>query len=279
MSRVRVEPVEEAQSLNLPEWRRPVVCMPLTQAFPQFEQIKEFRSKVCLFNEARDRVFDVVSDRYQLVEHGRAIDMVQNAMARYFGKAGAPQFIVRSFNGGARIRGEVRLPIPEIKLGERDVSHLTLMLRNSYDRSCTFSAKLGAFRVVCSNGAVIGDVFGSITARHVGARAVTDGDDSILDQFGEIVKRAPLVKRVWENWSDEKIDLDAATRLVAPMKLPQKYAEPIFDPQTWEKPVSKWEFYNRMTHMSTHLASSMQRRMEFDEQIAQIFYADIEVVE
>ena len=56
---------------NTPEWMRPVVMEPLTQAFPQFEEVKEFRSKICLFSHDRSRVFDVVSPRYKLIEHGK----------------------------------------------------------------------------------------------------------------------------------------------------------------------------------------------------------------
>lgn len=104
----------------VPDWRKPVVRMPLTQAFPQFEQVREFKSKICLFNEDRTKVFDVVSDRYQLVEHGKAIDAVEKALVRHFGKGKAPTFNIRSLNGGARIRGEVKLPIPGIRLGKND---------------------------------------------------------------------------------------------------------------------------------------------------------------
>lgn len=263
-------------AIGTPDWRRPVIRMPLAQAFPEFSEVKEFKSKVCLFSEDRSRVFDVVSDRYQLVEHGQAVDVVEQALSKYFTKASDLKFNIRSTANGARIRGEVRLPIAPVKIGKNDVSHLTLLLRNSYDRTSVFSAKLGAFRVVCSNGMVIGDTFGQITARHVGAQeALTEGD-SILDQLDQIIHRAPMVRQVWQEWQDTPFTQEDMQEALGTW-LPALYREPLLDDGKWKAPRSKWEAYNDLTHMSTHLTKSPQRRQEFDEIIAKIFYNEVEL--
>lgn len=267
MTRIKVAPAPQ-----IPDWQRPVIVAPLTQAFPQFEAIKEFRSKMCIFNHDRTQVFDVTSDRYQVVEHGAAIQRVEDAMAQYFGKGIAPKFNVRSLANGARIRAEVKLPIPDVKLAKGDVSHLTLLLRNSYDRSCSFGATLGAFRLVCSNGMTVGETFGAIKSKHV-VRAdheLGDGHDSILDQLGNIIARAPLIKETWSKWAEQRVDQEAAAEALG--WLPAKYRTPLMESPLWKRPVNAWEFYNMLTHMSTHQTGSLQRRMDFDSKLAQMFY-------
>lgn len=255
----------------VPDWRRPVVAQTLTQAFPQLAEVKEFRNKVCLFSHDRTRVFDVVSPRYQVVDHGAAMDAITQAMEKYFGKA--PDMNVRTLNGGARIRAEFKLPIAPIKLAGKDVNELTLVARNSYDRSCVFNATLGAFRLICSNGMKIGMQLGAITARHVGQQAaLTDGNDSILDQLDNIIKRAPLVKQLWEQWADQPITRELAIQQTAGW-LPAMYGDPIFEEDRWPKGKrTVWDFYNDLTYMSTHRTRSMTRRMAFDDRIASLFY-------
>lgn len=260
-----------------PSWRKPVIRQPLTQAFPALSEIKEFRSKICLFDADRTKVFDVVSPRYQLVEHAQAVDAVEAALAKYFGaKASDLRFNIRTLRNGAAIRGEVKLPIAPIRLGKDDVNELTLNLGNSYDRSSPFRCELGAFRLICSNGMKVGQFFGSISARHVGGERAElgDGNDSILDQLDNIVKRAPLVKEVWQKWQDTPLELEEAQELMGNWELPRMYADPIFETSRWTKPRTKWQFYNDLTHMSTHLTRSMQRRLDFDDWIAKVFYED-----
>lgn len=146
-----------------------------------------------------------------------------------------------------------------------------MLARNSYDRSCPFYACLGAFRLICSNGAQVGETFGEINARHVGeADLLGDGNDSILDQLGEIIKRAPMVKQVWQEWADTKVTREEAEARL--QWLPAMYRTPILEEARWTKARSMWEFYNDLTHMSTHLTRSLNRRMEFDDKIAAMFY-------
>ena len=250
-----------------PEWRRPVVRVPLTQAFPQLEEIKEFKSKVCLFNEDRSRVFDVVSPRYQLVEHGQAYDRIDTALQKFFGKPVTAN--VRSINNGARIRAEFKLPIAVINIGgAHDVNEITLLMRNSYDRSFVFSATLGAFRLICTNGMKIGETFGEIKARHIGAES--QDDSHILESLDLMISNAPKLKRLWEEWFDTKVELPEAQALLEPARFPAKYIDPVLKEDRF--PRTKWDLYNDLTNFATHHTRSVSRRMEFDDVIAKLFY-------
>lgn len=246
-----------------PEWMKPIVHVPLTQAFPQFKEVKEFRSKVCLFSHDRSRVFDVVSSKYQVIEHGEAYTRIKEGLESYFN---APvQASVRSIAGGARIRAEFKLPMPGLSVTKGDVSNLTLVLRNSYDRAWSFSAVLGAFRLVCSNGMMVGEKFGSIKGKHVGG---TEGV-MLLDQLDTLLKRAPLLQEQWRDWQDRGVTQERAVELLEG-QFPKKYLDSVLDPRAY--PTNMWELYNRCTAFATHKTNSIQRRVEFDERIARIFY-------
>lgn len=257
----------------VPEWQRPVVRVPLAQAFPLLGEVKEFKNRVCLLSHDRTKCFDVVSDRYQLVEHATAVAAMQDAWVKTFGAKAMP-LNIRTTKDGARLFATAVLPIPHLVLAKGDVTEFNLNIVNSYDRSRVFSAGLGGKRLVCTNGMKLGASFGSIAQRHVGATdadgELTDGNDSIIDSLGRLVARAPLVKRIWEQWVDTKVEREQAE--AALHWLPGMYSKPLLEAERWKRPQTVWEFYNGLTHMSSHLTKTLQRRQDFEDAIEAMFY-------
>lgn len=253
-----------------PAWRKPVVAVPLSQAFPELGEVKEFRSKTCLFNHDRSKLFDVVSSKYQVVQHDRAVDTVQNALQRYFGPGKDLKASVRSMDGGARMIAEFRLPIAPIQLSVGDVNELLITVRNSYDRTWALDASLGAFRIVCSNGARVGETFGSMSLKHVGGAS-----DEMLQHLDTIVMRAPKLKDIWTEWADTRVEREEAVELLEG-QFPDKYLDPIIGERA-RYPMTKWQLYNHLTRFATHDTRSLRRRVEFDEKISRLFYSDVAV--
>ena len=249
------------------EWRKPIIAVPMNQAFPELGEVKEFRSRTCLFNHDRSKLFDVVSPKYQVIDHGKAVDRVTEALEKYFGQE--VNGTVRSLDGAARLLAEFKLPIKPVKIGRSDVNELTLTLRNSYDRSWTFESTLGAFRLICSNGARIGEEFGTLTARHVGGQTE---DTNILDHLDTIIKRAPRLQEVWTEWADTPMQYEEAYDMIFG-KFPEKYTAPILADERF--PRSKWQFYNDLTRFATHDTKSVKRRVEFDDKISKLFYSEL----
>ena len=58
---------------TIPEWRKPIIAVPLSQHFPELSQVKEFRSKQVLLSHDRSKLFDVVSSKYRVVQHSQAL--------------------------------------------------------------------------------------------------------------------------------------------------------------------------------------------------------------
>lgn len=258
---------------DMPQWRKPVLRVPLSQAFPQLGEVREFKSRICLFNSNRTQLFDVVSPRYQLVEHTAAVDRVVHALETYFGTE--VEYSVRTLKGGARISAEFKLPCPPVKLRDgKDVNEITLQLRNSYDRSCVFSATLGAFRLICSNGMKIGEQFGGLSARHVGGGDGEFAQDTILEDLDVMIQNAPRLRELWEEWIDTRVTQEEAVDLLEG-QFPAKYLAPLLEAS--EYPQSRWDLYNKLTYFSSHETKSVARQMEFDDKIANLFYTGVRV--
>lgn len=255
---------------NVPDWRKPIIAVPLSQHIPELAQVKEFRSKQVLLNHDRSKLFDVVSSKYRVVQHGEALDTVEQALQQYFGKGADIKGSVRAIDGGARVIAEYKLPIDPIKLAGKDVNEITITVRNSYDRSWPLDASLGAFRLICSNGMRIGETFGSMSLKHVGQ----ENSASILEHLDLIISRAPKLKEVWTEWADIRVEREEAVELLDG-EFPAKYLEPIIGERA-VYPMTKWQLYNHLTRFATHDTQSLRRRVEFDEKISKLFYADLD---
>lgn len=260
--------MNERTQLITPEWRKPVIAVPLTQAFPALGEVKEFKSKICLFNYNRTKVFDVVSDKYKVIDHASVIDTLCEAVQGYFSDTDIEPS-VRSMQGGARIVATFKLPLPQIKVKKGDLTDVTLTMRNSYDRSSPFIATLGALRLACTNGMKMGTTFGSIKARHVGTADPEARDEYLHGQLDKMAKSLPAIQGLWQEWDQTKVTYDDAVELLRG-RFPRKYLDPVLSPEKF--PRSKWELYNDLTRFATHDTKSIQRRLEFDDAIARLFY-------
>lgn len=267
-----------ASAVAIPDWQQPVLRLPLNQAFPELGGIAEFRNKVCLFNADRTRCFDVVSPRYQIVEHGEAIQRIISTLNTYFGTSNH-EASVRTFGNGARMSAIIELPVLKpVVVAKGDISKLRLSVRNSYDRSCIFRAELSALRLVCTNGMTMAERYGSIRMKHLAGNQDDEEDReeanaALMADLDAMVTGAPKLQEKWKEWADTKITRLQAVDMIEEA-FPRMYTDPILDEARWDVERTMWQFYNDLTHMSTHLTQSVQRRMTFDDTIAKLFYTD-----
>jgi hypothetical protein len=266
------------------DWRQPILTMPLKQAFPDLAEVREFKSKHCIFNHDRSRLFNVVSPKYQVIEHGRAIDTILAALDALGEKD--PEVNVRSLAGGARINAEIKIKtiIPAIevrRMGDQsDLVQPRIIVRNSHDGLWRFSARLGGWRMVCSNGLVVGVTLASLSGKHFPNMG---NNEAFTARMEDLVKRFVKVGAVWKSWDDTKLTHDDAKFLLKPEKelLPKKVLQRVLDESHFQPNRSKWDLFNDLTYITTHEAKSLNRRIDLDEVIEKLFYsrADLAVAE
>ena len=99
-------------------------------------------------------------------------------------------WIVRTVAGtNMTARHIVRMVHPDITVGEDRVE---VVITNSYDRRSKLNIKLGVFRLVCSNGVTVGDIFGSVVQKHIGQNIEME----LENKYAKIVAKAEELKDV-----------------------------------------------------------------------------------
>lgn len=71
-----------------------------------------------------------------------------------------------------------------------------ILLKNSYDGTTSFQVFLGIYRLVCSNGLVVGSTYESIKVRHIGENALPKAIEGALHVAEQANKIADQVQRM-----------------------------------------------------------------------------------
>lgn len=124
----------------------------------------------------------------------------------------------------------VRLSHPTLLATSHNDVKLQLLVTNSHDGSSSFKLQLGVFRLVCSNGLVVGSVFETVTIRHT-KKAIIEIEPAIekivaqvkkLDRYLTAMKTVKLTdtqiadfyqKAIAIRWEDKALaDVDIFSR-------------------------------------------------------------------
>lgn len=125
------------------------------------------------------------SDRYAFVPTSAIIDGMRNAGF----------FPVKAMQSRTRIEGKQNFTKHLIRFRSTDQQAITVgdslletVLINSHDGTSAYDLSMGVFRLVCSNGMVVGDVFESIHIRHIG-----NVIERIIQGSIDMLNNAPLI--------------------------------------------------------------------------------------
>jgi Domain of unknown function (DUF932) len=110
-------------------------------------------------------------------------------------------FQVHSRKGIVNPHGKhlVRVTHPKLTLGE---DRLEAVIRNSHDGSSKFEFLLGAWRMICSNGIIIGTEFAHATISHLRAF------EYVQEMAEELIEHAPQVAEVFDAWKCRQTSQD-----------------------------------------------------------------------
>lgn len=205
------------------------------------------RSKA-VFRTDENRPIAAVSDRYRLITHEEVIDRSQDFMK----KLGEFDVIHTLDKDGARVMSEYTFNDRTIDIGGGDVMALRAYVDNSYNGSKSARIRLGAWRLVCKNGLIIGKTAMDLVFRHIGQNKIDWGSafpnpDLISDHFTQESQKWKryTVSRVKKADAIELID-NAAEQGLIPNKSVDSFIEEL------EPEVSFWDIYNLFTAEITH---------------------------
>jgi hypothetical protein len=133
------------------------------------------------------------SDKYKLFSTERAV--------KPFLEQG---FTMSKFQGkGAMSAHIVRLRHDSLKIGE---DFIEVVLTNSYDGTTCFKVNLGIFRLVCSNGMVVGKSLFNRSVKHIGESFYFDVNAAINDALNNVESvKTSILKLQNTQLNDEQI--------------------------------------------------------------------------
>ena len=115
-----------------------------------------------IIREDTGDVISCVTDKYKMVTNQQVIDAAKPVIK----DIGAVLTEEKTFANGARSNWTWKVPDIKVKIDNKDYVNPTLTLRNSYDGSVQLHILAGAFRLVCSNGLVIGTTISNKVNKH-----------------------------------------------------------------------------------------------------------------
>jgi len=198
------------------------------------------------------QVLGVSTTKYGILPNKDAFNMVFDAIDQIGLDA---SLIDVSVNGRmSRVRATLEFPSVVVDPGDGHNLRYRAVIQNSYDGSTLFGFQHGAFRLICTNGMMIGTVMEEFRRRHTENLAI--GFEEVVRRFEQIVANAPgmilsSVKPFLET-SPKLSAEELAVFLLNDAKIPTKYVAPFVTDNASKRLVAWWDAYNAFTDMITH---------------------------
>ncbi len=172
---------------------------------------------VALVNPDTNHTYAVHSDRYHLARHEEVLEPVLEVLARENHRL---QLDVKFPEDGARMWAKLIFPDISYPVTTRhnDSVHPTLEVFGSYDGAWPTKMLIGAYRLVCTNGMIVGVQFDAFYQRHwtdfdtEGVIDMVRGFDGVFCQQTEI----------WRNWANTPALPADYENLIDPLRLSNK---------------------------------------------------------
>ena len=213
-----------------------------------------------IVREDTGQVISCMTNEYNLIKNEQVIDIASPIMTKY----DAELKEVRTFSEGARSQWTWNFPNSTVDIGGGDMVNPTVTIRNSYDGSLEASATAGAFRLVCSNGMVIGIVLGRNSVKHSIWTKDVDFEkiiNSVVQKTGAIfTKDFPLLR-------DTKVKIKDIGSVIK--MFPEQYTDTVVDYMLGNDIKTYWDLLNAATWVATH---SMKRKVEATHKFESVLY-------
>ncbi len=139
---------------------------------------------------------------------------------------------------------------------------MQFIVKNSYDGTNTLQIALGAFRLVCTNGMVIGKRFFGYSQRHIGSQIGIDAN-LLKGKVGQLADQFQNAIPTMQAMVTTPI-IDGSVRYEGIDKLPD-YIVKTAGEEYAKAGKNVWDFYNALTFAITHhmRRNSPQKQIEY----------------
>jgi Domain of unknown function (DUF932)/Protein-tyrosine phosphatase len=242
-----------------------VIEQPVAWGKTRFKAAPGFKAIVDL---KTDKVFSIVSKDYKLIRHEDAIHQVESALGK-IPELGRFEIANEFYNSGGRMRRKYRLYDVSVEIAKGDYVNPEIHLYNSYDRSWPFFVTVGAFRLVCSNGLVIGQRYLQIRKRHVYNFRKLE----LEKQVAGALRKFNAETTIWKKWKNHNLTESTYNQIMTVMKLGKKAKKEVHDRLVHDSDgygkdsfliTTLWVLYNVLTWFISHRAVSLNHKIDLE---------------
>ena len=202
--------------------------------------------------DEKGNIISVVGKGYNVIQNADIIPDYERAIYRSGLNTRGMERDIQQSHGGARTVVTYTFPAHRIEVKKDDPMDLKISVLNSYDGSWKFMSLVGALRLACLNGQVIGDFFSSFYGKHtmnLDTDVAVDRLETSLDvylQNAEYWKQYPKISVT---------DLQAQNvflNLAGTSKVLNGVLEDIHVKYVDEMGGNLWALFNTLTDWSSH---------------------------
>jgi hypothetical protein len=199
-----------------------------------------------IMREDTGQILSCMTNTYKLITNGQILSKADPVLK----EKGAKLTDIKMFAGGTRTRWTYRLSDTKVKVAKDDYLNPEVTIVNSYDGSSEASAHGGAFRLVCSNGMIIGYALSKEGSRHI-----------VWDKSDEIEKIINKTLKVFDNDFPMMIEKEVKKKHIgkAIEMFPGYVMEQMVQNLLANPPKNYWNLLNNCTWVATH---AMKRESE-----------------
>ncbi len=227
-----------------------------------------------IINPETNQLFSIVSPKYKIVKHVDVLSKVEEAISKHI-EYGRFERTLATFANGARMQAKYVFPDVTVSVKGADNIHPSVEIRNGYDGMWGFGVLFGAFRLVCSNGLVIGQKVLNFRKKHYNPAQQFLMQDMLSDSMENFSEQT----KIWKSWSEQVMEQAQIAKSIEDMELREKEVEGInntIETSTGitllaNQVVTKWILFNIIAQYVTHNVVSINRQVELEARMRKVF--------
>lgn len=230
-----------------------------------------------IVNPDTGNIFGVVSEDYILTPHEQMLETINDVVVK-MPEYGKPSENIKLYDNGAKMRATYVFDEVEITVGKSDRLHPQFEVFNSYDSGWARKIFFGAFRLVCTNGLMIGEKVFSYRTRH----DTTFNKESVKGSIIMAMEQLSEQKKIWETWVDKITMPQQYEEVMNALPLANKDVEAIGKEVEISSGISLdamklntlsvWMFFNILCQYITHRMESHLKKAAVESAMRRAFH-------
>jgi hypothetical protein len=220
-----------------------------TSSYTDFGSVKDFKAIV---NPNTEEIISVVGSGYQLVQNADIYPQFDEAIELSDLNTTGMTRKVSTSHGGGRTVVSYTFPEHRVSIGDNDELDLTITVLNSYDTSWRFRSIMGAFRLLCANGMIVGEALAEYSGKHT----LNLNTNKAIKDLSMAIEHFEATSLMWQWYPKIFVTSIEADRVFNALAKGSKSLRVALD-ESHEGYIRRlgdnlWALYNTLTHWSTH---------------------------